>query len=325
MKPIAISVGEPAGIGPELILKLIEMPFTRPVIAITDKRLIKQRAKLLGQNIDLPLYQKQSDLPPFSILDLPFPTLCEAGRPDINNSPKIIEQIERAATGCLHNEFAAMVTGPINKNLINQAGIPFSGHTEYLAKITQAKKPVMMFVTDHWRLMTLTTHIPLSAVPQSITQENIISSIKLANTSLIDQFGIPNPKILVTGLNPHAGENGCFGQEEQTVIEPALNELRQQNLNIIGPVSADSAFQLAQKHAADLIVTMYHDQGLGVIKTLSFGKIVNITLGLPIIRSSVDHGTAFDIAGTGQANADSLINALQLAIKLAGNNDWLPT
>jgi 4-hydroxythreonine-4-phosphate dehydrogenase len=240
-----------------------------------------------------------------------------AGRPDAANSGYVLATIERAAAGCLSSEFDAMVTGPVQKSVINEIGIPFSGHTEFLAELTGSTQPVMLLVAGDLRVALLTTHLPLREVADAITAPRIAAVIRVLAADLARLFGIRAPKIAVLGLNPHAGEGGHLGTEEREIIEPALAALRAEGIALIGPVAADTAFTPEKLRQYDAILAMYHDQGLPVLKHVGFSRAVNVTLGLPIIRTSVDHGTALDIAGTGRADDGSLRAALSLAIEFA--------
>ncbi len=315
LKPIIITPGEPAGIGPDILVKLAGHKFPIPVVGIADKNMLEQRAAGLDLKIDLPEYQAEAPAP-FSIIHQPLAEICQPGQPNVANSGCALSALDLAIDGCLNGEFSALVTGPINKALINQHGINFNGHTDYLAEKSGVEKAVMLFTLGEKRLALVTTHIPLAEVPAAITEENLTVTIHIINHALQNLFQIKHPKLLITGLNPHAGEQGCIGGEEINIIEPTLNKLRQQNIDIIGPVSADTVFKWAEKNPVDVIITLFHDQGLPVFKTLGFGKLVNVTLGLPFIRTSVDHGSAFDLAGNKNADESSLVSAVQLAIKL---------
>jgi 4-hydroxythreonine-4-phosphate dehydrogenase len=229
----------------------------------------------------------------------------------------VLATIERAVSGCLSGEFDALVTGPVQKSVINEIGIPFSGHTEFLAELTDSPQPVMLLVAGTLRVALLTTHLPLREVPDAITPDRIASVLRVLSADLVTKFGIRTPRIAVLGLNPHAGEGGHIGTEEREIIEPTLVTLRREGMALIGPLSADTAFTPEKLRHYDAILAMYHDQGLPVLKHVGFGRAVNVTLGLPIIRTSVDHGTALDMAGTGRADDGSLRAALSLAIELA--------
>ncbi len=242
------------------------------------------------------------------------------GKPEVENASYVLSTLDRAIDGCLSGEFSAMTTGPVNKAIINQSGIEFMGHTEYIAKRCGNAFPVMMLASPKLRVILVTTHIPLSEVPGSITAERLIRVLSLAHQDLIERFKITQPRLLLCGINPHAGEHGYLGDEEQDIVSPVVRELAKSGMDILGPVAADTAFTSSSLRDIDAVVCMYHDQGLPVLKSQGFGDIVNITLGLPIIRTSVDHGTALDIAGTGKASDSSLMAAVEYAVHLAGSN-----
>ena len=290
-RPLVLTAGEPAGIGPELCNALADSPYAADVVVIGDKRLLS------GQ---------------LQIIDTPFPAPVTPGKPDPANAQTLIDGLERAVSGCLRGEFSALVTAPLAKSVIADAGIAFSGHTELLAELTGAPLPVMLLVADQLRVALATTHMPLSAVPAQITRQRLTSILEIIDSDLRSKFGIQHPEIVVCGLNPHAGEGGHLGKEDGDIIAPTVAELAQKGLNVRGPVPADTAFTPAAGHK-DAVLAMYHDQGLPVLKYAGFGHAVNVTLGLPIIRTSVDHGTAFDIAGTGKADTGSLMAAVKLA------------
>ena len=296
-RPLVVTAGEPAGIGPELCDALSETPYANDIVIVGDKRLVK------------------SGLP---VIDTPFPAAVEAGRPDPANAQVLLDGLTLAIEGCTEGRFAGMVTAPLSKQVIADAGIPFTGHTELLARLTNVPLPVMMLVGGGLRVALASTHIPLSSVPAYITQERLRDVIKILDEELRSKFNISDPEIVVCGLNPHAGEGGYLGHEDQAVISPVINELSSAGIRVRGPLPADTAFTPAAGHK-DVVLAMYHDQGLPVLKYAAFGHAVNVTLGLPIIRTSVDHGTAFDIAGTGAADAGSLIAAVELAAELAQN------
>lgn len=291
---------------------------------MADPLCLKERAKLLGLDVDLKSFN--SELPPqnqspgsllIMPVQLPRPVVC--GQMEKANASSVLESIRTASQACLSGKFDAMVTGPVNKAIIREAGYDFTGHTEFIAELCNKAVPVMLLANEKMRVALVTTHIPLAKVSQHITEDTLIKVIKVAAAELSSRFNIPEPRLLVCGLNPHAGENGHFGNEEITTIIPALNKLRDCGLHIVGPVPADTAFTEQSLDNADLIVAMYHDQGLPTLKSHGFGDTVNITLGLPIIRTSVDHGTAITLAGSGKASAKSLIYAIDWAIKLAKN------
>lgn len=295
---IAITIGEPAGIGMELVAQLAENNELMNCVLIGDEQWIRQ---------SLPSF---CEVP---IQHIPMAENSRYGHLNPRNSPYVLETIKAATLGCLSGAYQAMVTCPIHKGIINDAGIKFSGHTEYLAELTKTKKVVMMLLNEVMRVALVTTHIPLKDVATQITADELKKVTHILNTDLIKKFGIEKPLIGVCGLNPHAGEGGHLGREEIDTITPALNELRQQGLNLDGPIPADTLFTPEKVKKYDAILAMYHDQGLAPLKYAGFGESVNITLGLPIIRTSVDHGTALDIAGQGKANAGSFRAAIKLA------------
>ena len=318
---VAVTAGEPAGIGPEICLDLVNKAWSKNIIIIADPNLMEERAKILKKDIHFinwsPDLENPQELTKNSLYIWPqlFHSKVICGKPNPKNSQILLNGIEQAVSGCMKGIFRAMVTGPVNKRVINQANIKFTGHTEFIARQTNTKTPVMLLSAKNLRVALATTHVPLSEVSSLITKQQLTRVIKTVHKDLKQYFKINAPKILVCGLNPHAGEKGYLGLEEQTIIEPVIRKFQKQGLNITGPVSADTAF-LDAENKADVIIAMYHDQGLPVLKYVGFGNAVNITLGLPIVRVSVDHGTAFDIAGQGKANSDSLINAVELAMKM---------
>jgi len=318
---IAFTPGEPAGIGPDLCIMMAQQQQPCELVVIADPALLRQRATQLGLKIkiqDLNAHQpaQPSEIGQIKVLptDLAVPVHC--GLPDPQNSGYVLKTISRAAKGCLVGTFSGMVTGPVHKGVINDAGISFSGHTEYIAAITGGY-PVMMLATPGLRVALTTTHIPLSEVSRNITHHRLRTVLRYLHQDLQNCFGIPKPHILVCGLNPHAGENGHLGREEIEVISPVLESLRKSGIDLTGPLPADSLFTPDKLAGADAVLAMYHDQGLPVLKHLGFGQAVNITLGLPIIRTSVDHGTALDLTGTGKARTSSLEYALKIALQIA--------
>jgi len=318
MKPIAITIGEPAGIGPDILLKILKHSFARPLVIITDRDLLLARAAKLKLDVDLPLYSNKNTNPPaFSVDHRPLKVACIPGKPNPDNAAWVIATLQRAVAGCMNGEFAGIVNGPVNKAVINEGGIPFTGHTELLAELSHTPKVVMLFVFGHLRLALVTIHVALKEVPTLITADNLEKTIQVVHDSLQKTFQIANPKILVLGLNPHAGERGVLGKEEITIIQPTIKKMCERGMQILGPLAADTAFWWIKQNPVDVIVSMYHDQSLPVIKTLGLGEVVNVTLGLPFIRTAVDHGTAFDRAGTDAADATSMLSATELAITLA--------
>ncbi|MDX2345677.1 MAG: 4-hydroxythreonine-4-phosphate dehydrogenase PdxA [Legionella sp.] len=317
--PILVSMGEPAGIGPDICLALAGHP--APLVILGDKILLKARAVMLGLQIEFHDYQL-GHMPivaenHLTVLNLPGLSRVEAGVLDLRNAAYTMHLLEKAVQLCLSGEFKALVTAPVHKAILNQAGFLFTGHTEFLAAACDVTDVVMLFVSDSMRMALVTTHLPLREVPAAITPKRLNQSIHILNAALKCDFGIDMPTIGVAGLNPHAGESGCLGDEEIEIISPTLAALREKGLKLRGPLPADTLFTKTGMQGLDALLAMYHDQGLSVLKYASFGRAVNITLGLPIIRTSVDHGTALDLAGSGRANAGSLIAAVHQAATMA--------
>jgi 4-hydroxythreonine-4-phosphate dehydrogenase len=305
---IAVTSGEPSGIGPDICLAMAGRSFPRQLTILGDRQLLRQRAQLLGL-----------DSARLNIRYVPLRVPCVPGRLDPGNAPYVLEMLDIAIAGCLSGEFAAMVTAPLHKGVINDAGIPFTGHTEYLADKTATPRVVMMLAGEGLRVALATTHLALKDVPAAITRTELETTIRILHADLRSKFGIVNPRILVAGLNPHAGEGGHMGREEIDVIVPVLEKLRSAehgSMQLIGPLPADTLFTKQVLAGSDAQLAMYHDQGLGVLKYAAFETGINITLGLPIVRTSVDHGTALDLAATGRANPRSLIAAIETAISL---------
>ncbi|SMF52286.1 4-hydroxythreonine-4-phosphate dehydrogenase PdxA [Pseudogulbenkiania subflava] len=319
---IAITAGEPAGIGPELVLRLAEAPGASRRVVIADRTLLAERARLLGLALTLADYRRETAPTPgtLEVLHVPLAAPSRPGVLDAANGRYVLATLDAAIAGCVSGEFAAMVTAPVHKGVINDAGVPFSGHTEYLAEQTRTPRVVMMLVGGGMRVALATTHLPLRAVPDALTPALLTEVLQILHADLVGKFGIAAPRILVAGLNPHAGEGGHLGREEIEVIEPVLATLRAGGMNLIGPLPADTLFNPDKLTQADAVLAMYHDQGLPVLKHASFGQGVNVTLGLPIIRTSVDHGTALDLAGSGRADPGSLFEALALAETLAARH-----
>ncbi len=320
VKPIVLTPGEPAGIGPDLIVMLAQRPPAVDCVISADPALLYARAKNLG----LPLHciDYRPGLPPCRrgevwVMQTAAAASVRVGQLQTANAGYVLATLRRAVQGCLSGEFSALVTGPVHKAIINDAGIPFSGHTEFLCEVTGAVQAVMMLTTPGLRVALATTHLPLTAVPAAITQPHLLNVLRIIVSDMRRRFLIPHPCIAVCGLNPHAGENGHLGREEIEIIGPALAELRVQGLNVRGPLPADTLFTPERLIGVDAVLAMYHDQGLPVLKYAGFGRAVNVTLGLPIIRTSVDHGTALDRAGTGNIDTGSLDAALALAAELA--------
>ena len=317
---IAITSGEPAGIGPDLCLMLSKHKIKAQITIIGDMEMLAARAKVLKLDVALPSYESASKS--FNVLHIPAKTPALAGKLDAANSQYVLNTLICAMDGCMRGAFDAMVTAPVHKGVINDAGIDFIGHTEFLAEYTNTSQVVMMLVgggqdNDYMRVALATTHLPLSKVPAAINQTDLEKTIRILHADLISKFGLESPRILVAGLNPHAGENGYLGDEEIAIINPVLEKLRAEGMRLTGALPADTLFTKKYLDQADAVLAMYHDQGLPVLKYASFGKGVNITLGLPIIRTSVDHGTALDLAGTGNIDIGSMLAAIELAIELA--------
>jgi len=334
---LVISSGEPAGIGPEICLRLAKQATQLPpLVILTDRRMLTARAHHLGLKVQLHAYTPGhpciNEANALNILHLPLATDCKPGYPESSNANYVLAQLQRSVTGCMQGEFSALVTAPVHKAIINQAGYQFSGHTEYLAELGSAAHPVMMLAGQvHnsansnqesliMRVALVTTHLPLAAVASSITTRRVESVLRILDSELRCKYGITAPRIMVAGLNPHAGEGGSLGREEIEIIIPTLDRLRQEGLQLLGPLPADTLFTSPQLAKTDAILSMYHDQGLAVFKYATFGRGVNITLGLPFIRTSVDHGTALDIAGKGFARPDSLIAAITEAHLMSKQN-----
>lgn len=319
---IAITPGEPAGIGPELCVQLAQQAFPCQLVAVADPDLLRERATALGLALKLLTFNEAeppTPAPPGSLYCLPVHLTSEskAGELDPANASYVLETLRQATLGCLAGNFDALVTAPVHKGVINDAGIAFTGHTEFLEEMTGSHKVVMMLATEGLKVALATTHLPLAAVPTAITQPLLRDVIDVLLHDLKRSFGLKQPRVLVAGLNPHAGEGGHMGREEIDVIEPVLAEYRRRGDRLIGPLPADTLFTEHHLKDADAVLAMYHDQGLPVLKYKGFGRAANITLGLPIIRTSVDHGTALNLAGTGQADIGSLQTALRFALDMA--------
>lgn len=319
----ALTPGEPAGIGPDLCLLLARDAQPHPLVAVASRELLAERAKLLGLEIRLESVGPDSwpSQPAAAgtlyVWDTPLAAPVEAGKLDKANAAYVLETLTRAGQGCLDGHFDGMITAPVHKGVINEAGIAFSGHTEFLADLTSTAQVVMMLATRGLRVALVTTHLPLRQIADAITPERLERVTRILHADLRDKFGIANPRILVCGLNPHAGEGGHLGHEEIDVIEPTLERLRTEGMQLVGPLPADTLFTPKHLDHCDAVLAMYHDQGLPVLKFKGFGAAVNVTLGLPIIRTSVDHGTALDLAGTGRIDSGSLQVALETAYQMA--------
>ncbi|KAA1192033.1 4-hydroxythreonine-4-phosphate dehydrogenase PdxA [Pseudohalioglobus sediminis] len=319
---LALTPGEPAGIGPDITLAIAALDWDAEIVAIGDPALLRQRAQQLGLRIELTDFDPSAPPARHTAGSLPVAPValaapCVAGKLETANAGYVIATLEQAITGCLEGTFAALVTAPVQKSVINDAGIPFSGHTELLAERTGTPRVVMMLASDSLRVALATTHLPLRDVPDAITPALLEETLTIVDRDLRRQFGLEQPRIAVLGLNPHAGEGGHLGREELEVIIPTLDTLRERGLDLAGPLPADTAFNPKVLDDCDVVFAMYHDQGLPTLKYAGFGKAVNVTLGLPIVRTSVDHGTALDLAGSGKADASSLQAALRMAQQMA--------
>ena len=324
-KIFALTPGEPAGIGPDLCLLLAGEQQVQILVAVANAQMLRERAALLG------LHREIIEVSPAAWPEQPAPVNClyawdtplygavQPGVLDQANAAYVLETLRRAGQGCLDGDFAGMITAPVHKGVINEAGIAFSGHTEFLAELTASEQVVMMLATRGLRVALVTTHLPLKEVAGAITAERLERVTRILHADLRDKFGIARPRILVCGLNPHAGEGGHLGREEIEIIEPALQLLRDEGIDLIGPLPADTLFTPKHLDSCDAVLAMYHDQGLPVLKYKGFGAAVNVTLGLPIIRTSVDHGTALDLAGSGRIDTGSLQVALETAYQMADN------
>ncbi|MBU0689150.1 MAG: 4-hydroxythreonine-4-phosphate dehydrogenase PdxA [Gammaproteobacteria bacterium] len=314
--PLIITSGEPAGIGPDLCLQLVRE--TQPLVVIADKTLLQQRAAQLGIEVEFHAYSPAEPLASgkLSVLHVPLARPVVAGQLDSKNASYVLQMLSRAAQGCVSGEFSGMVTAPVHKGVINDAGIPFTGHTEFLAEQTKTPLVVMMLDGGGMRVALTTTHLPLREVADAITPKLLEDILRILHRDLQCRFGIARPRILVAGLNPHAGECGHLGREEIEVMIPVLDKLRAEGMNVSEPLPADTLFAAHRLRECDAVLAMYHDQGLPVLKHASFGEGVNITLGMPIIRTSVDHGTALELAGTGKANVGSLLEAIKVATEM---------
>lgn len=312
---LAVTPGEPAGIGPDLALDLAQQSIDARVVIIADPVLMGARADLLEVAGEIPKWEQQTQVGIYiQPVKLKHPVI--AGRLDKANAGYVLKTLDTAIDGCMAGEFDAMVTGPVNKAVINEAGHAFTGHTEYLARRAGVEKVVMMLAAGDLRVALATTHLPLAEVAKAIDQPLLQQVLTIIDHDLQSYFGIARPRIAVCGLNPHAGEAGHLGREEIEIITPAIETMRKKGLDLLGPLPADTAFTPEALAQCDVILAMYHDQGLPVLKHAGFGKAVNITLGLPFIRTSVDHGTALDLAGTGKAKSDSLQQALLTALSM---------
>ncbi|QIX95166.1 4-hydroxythreonine-4-phosphate dehydrogenase PdxA [Cedecea sp. FDAARGOS_727] len=322
---VTITPGEPAGIGPDLVVALAQRDWPVELVVCASPDLLLDRAALLGLPLTLmPLQAGAPAIPQaagtLTVLPVELRAPVVPGQLDVRNSAYVVETLARACDGCMSGEFAALITGPVHKGIINDAGIPFIGHTEFFEERSHSEKVVMMLATEELRVALATTHLPLKAISDAITPDLLRQIVTILYHDLQTKFGIPQPHVLVCGLNPHAGEGGHMGTEEIDTIIPVLNEMRALGMHLSGPLPADTLFQPKYLDHADAVLAMYHDQGLPVLKYQGFGRAVNITLGLPFIRTSVDHGTALELAGQGKAEVGSFITALNLAIKMITNS-----
>ena len=323
---VVITPGEPAGIGPDLVIQLAQRDWPLELVVCADGRLLTERATLLGLPLTLLPYSPEKPAAPqragtLTLLPVALHAEVIPGTLNVDNGGYVVETLARACDGCLSGEFAALVTGPVHKGIINDAGVAFTGHTEFFEARAGAPKVVMMLATEELRVALATTHLPLKAVSDAITPDLLREVITILHDDLQNKFGLAEPHVLVCGLNPHAGEGGHMGTEEIDTIIPVLEEMRAKGMNLSGPLPADTLFQPKYLDHADAVLAMYHDQGLPVLKYQGFGRGVNITLGLPFIRTSVDHGTALELAGQGKADVGSFITALNLAIKMIVNSN----
>ncbi|MFK2900050.1 4-hydroxythreonine-4-phosphate dehydrogenase PdxA [Dyella jejuensis] len=322
---LALTAGEPAGVGPELLVRLAATPLAANFIAITDRGLLERAAARCGLSVQLIEDDGSQDRRPGELRIRHIPLAVEEipGHPDPRNARHVLATLTEAADGCTSGRYAAVVTAPLQKSSINDAGVAFTGHTEFFAGHSHAEV-VMMLASPELRIALATTHLPLQAVPAAIQAASLERTLRIVHSELSAKFGFAEPRIAVLGLNPHAGENGHLGREEIETIFPVMEKLRREGMRLSGPLPADTAFVPAQRQHYDAVLAMYHDQALPVLKSEAFDRTVNITLGLPFIRTSVDHGTALDLAGTGKADPSSLIAAATLALELATRHAMLP-
>ncbi|MGB0898652.1 MAG: 4-hydroxythreonine-4-phosphate dehydrogenase PdxA [Psychrobium sp.] len=319
---IALTPGEPAGIGPDLAISIAQQDWPVEIVVIGDQSLLLERAKQLNLPLALRCYNpsepaKAQEAGTLTIKHVPLQEPTECGVLNEKNGSYVLDTLQFACDHNIDSEFSAVVTGPVHKGIINKSGIAFSGHTEFFAQQSNTADVVMLLATEGLRVALVTTHIPLAYVAKAITYDRVVNISRILHADLVKKFGIKNPRIYVCGLNPHAGEDGHLGREEIEIINPAIDALREEGMDIVGPLAADTLFQNKYLDNADAVLAMYHDQGLPVLKYKGFGNSVNITLGLPFIRTSVDHGTALDLAGTGKADSGSMIVAINEAITMA--------
>lgn len=323
MKPLAITSGEPAGIGPDICIGLAK--YSLPVVILGDEKVLAKRAEELGVRVTFNAYDPNLNATPpkdhLSILSISCPSPVKAGALNPQNASYVLEMLQQGTDRCLSEEFSGLVTAPVHKGIINKAGNPFTGHTEFLESRCRSKKVVMLLSSPKMRVALVTTHLPLRRVADAITQKLLTETIKEVDFALKNDFAIKNPRLHIAGLNPHAGETGYLGKEEIEIISPTIKKLQTTGINVHGPFPADTMFTPSMSNHCDAYIAMYHDQGLSVIKYADFSNTVNVTLGLPIIRTSVDHGTALELAGTGRAEENSLVSAVQLALKMASHRE----
>ena len=320
---IAITPGEPAGIGPDLVVQAAQRERQMPWLVIADKNMLAARAQLLQLPLTLDDNLQSPSLLPghLTVLHTPLANTVIPGLLDTANVPGVMAALDAAIAGCMRGDYSALLTGPMQKSVVNDAGIAFSGHTEYLAEKSGVEDVIMLLMTDAMRVALATTHLPLAQVSNALTQPLLERRLHILNNTLRQQFAVAQPRILVAGLNPHAGEGGHLGSEEINVIQPVCEHLRSQGVDLVGPLPADTLFTPKYLQHADAVMSMFHDQGLPVLKYSGFGQAVNVTLGLPFIRTSVDHGTALDIAGSGDADLGSFLAALTVASELITNKE----
>ncbi len=322
MLQLAVTPGEPAGIGAELIVRYVQQPLQGlSLVAICDAALLQDTARALGLPLDIETFQpdtpaREAGRGRLSVCGVPLAAPVEPGQLNSANARYVLDTLTQASDGCLDGTFDALITGPVHKGIINDAGFAFSGHTEFFAERAGVARVVMMLATDGLRVALATTHLPLKDVSAAITHHELTETLRILEQDLRQKFAIAQPRILICGLNPHAGEGGHLGQEEQQVITPVTEALRREGMQLIGPLPADTLFTPKHLDTADAVLAMYHDQGLPVLKYKGFGRAVNITLGLPFIRTSVDHGTALDLAGKGVADLGSFATAVDTAVAM---------
>lgn len=324
---LTLTPGEPAGIGPDLCVRIAQASWPHRIVAIADPAMLENRARHLNLPLHLRAFEPDGPSLPstageLTIVPVQLRSPVTPGVLHSDNGEYVLETLREAIRGCLQGIFHALITGPVHKGIINKAGIPFSGHTEFIAQLTGGY-PVMMLTSPGLRVALATTHLPLAQVSQALTATRLDCVLRVLDQDLRKRFRISQPRVLVCGLNPHAGEGGYLGREEIEVMEPVLQRLRDEGLHLVGPLPADTLFTPQRLAKADAVLAMYHDQGLPVLKYMGFGQAVNVTLGLPIVRTSVDHGTACDLAGTGRADPGSLRAALNLAAQLCGTTATL--